>query len=149
MRTVQQTDLHCELTGLSVLRGLSGKPEPGRLKTEADSELLWATLKSLTISSMTGISESLYNSATPVQHCDLACTNIKRMKMCTRKTCAPALSEIHGDEKHANLGFQCLTCIPAFGFAKPHPQKNSPGSQLLSSQLQTNLEQMPKHPFTQ
>lgn len=35
MRTVQQTDLHCELTGLSVLRGLSGKPEPRCLKTEA------------------------------------------------------------------------------------------------------------------
>lgn len=39
MRTVQQTDLHCELTGLNVLRGLSGKPEPGCLNTEAD----WAT----------------------------------------------------------------------------------------------------------
>lgn len=58
---------------------------------------------------MTGISESLYNSATPVQRCDLACTNIKRMKVCTRWTRAPALSQIHGDEKHANLGFQCLT----------------------------------------
>lgn len=60
MRTVQQTDLHCELTGLNVLRGLSGKPEPGCLNTEADSELLSATLKSLTISSMTGISEGAY-----------------------------------------------------------------------------------------
>lgn len=57
MRTVRQTDLHCELTGLNVLRGLSGKPEPGCLNTAADSELLSATLKSLTISSMTGISE--------------------------------------------------------------------------------------------
>lgn len=55
MRTVPQTDLHCELTGLSALRGLSGKPEPARLKTESDSELLSTTLKSLTISSMTGI----------------------------------------------------------------------------------------------
>lgn len=61
MRTVQQTDLHCELTGLNVLRGLTGKPEPACLKTETDSELLSATLKSLTISSMTGISEGLYN----------------------------------------------------------------------------------------
>lgn len=39
MRAVQQTDLHCKLTGLNVLRGLSGKPEPGCLNSEAD----WAT----------------------------------------------------------------------------------------------------------
>lgn len=71
MRTVQQTDLHCELTGLNVLRGLSGKPEPGCLDAEADAELLSVTLKSLTISSMTGISESLCNTATRVQLCGM------------------------------------------------------------------------------
>lgn len=64
MRSVQQTDLHCELTGLNVLRGLSGKPEPGCLNAEADCELLSATLKSLTISSMTGIFEG--SSSTPL-----------------------------------------------------------------------------------
>lgn len=112
MRTVQQTDLHCELTGLSVLRGLSGKPEPACLKTEADSELLSSTLKSLTISSLTGISESLYDTATVVQHCDLTRTNIQ----CMQVWCTPAYTQTKNTQ-------WVLDISPAFGFAKPQPTK--------------------------
>ena len=125
MRTVQQTDLHCELTGLSVLRGLSGKPEPACLKTETDSELLSATLKSLTISSMTGISERLYNTATVVQRCDLACTNIKHMKVCARKWLH---LHTHRHTQMKNIRIWVLEIevlfdiFPGFGFAKSHPK---------------------------
>lgn len=125
MRTVQQTDLHCELTGLNILRGLSGKPEPGCLNTEADSELLSATLKSLTISPMTGISESLRNTATPVQHCDLACTNIKHMKVCTRQGLHLCTHRDTHRRKTCKLldAERVFDIFPAFGFAEPRSKK--------------------------
>lgn len=123
---MQQTDLHCELTGLSVLRGLSGKPKPACLKTEADSELLSATLKSLTISSMTGISECLYNTATPVQHCDLACTDVMHMQVCTRKG---VRLHTHKHTQMKNVQTRVFDSEAAFdifpAFAKPHPKNSS------------------------
>lgn len=125
MRTVQQTDLHCELTGLNVLRGLSGKPEPGCLNMDAESELLSVTLKSLTISSMTGISESLCNTGTQVQHCDLACTNIKHMKVCMRNS-LQLRTQTHTDEKHAESDFRhwmVVKYIPSFWFCRAWLQK--------------------------
>lgn len=44
MRTVEQMDLHCELTGLKVLRSFSGKPEPACLKwlTLSYFQRLWS-----------------------------------------------------------------------------------------------------------
>lgn len=106
MRTVPQTDLHCELTGLSALRGLSGKPEPARLKTESDSELLSTTLKSLTISSMTGIL---------VQQC-LFGMNLYEL-------CAPT-------HTHAHIWKACkpggvFDTFTAFGFTRFHPKTPS------------------------
>lgn len=151
MRTVQQTDLHCELTGLNVLRGLSGKPEPGCLNTEADSELLSATLKSLTISSMTGISESLRNTATLVQHCDLACTNIKHMKVCTRQG-LHLYTHRHTQIKNMQtfrrwMGVWHIPIFPAFGFAEPHSKKFFCVFQQLILQLRDKTQRDAKHPF--
>lgn len=100
---MQQTDLHCELTGLNVLRGLSGKPEPGCLNTAADSELLSATLKSLAISSMTGISEGLRNSAKVVRRC----TGIEHMKACVRQDLHEST---RADEERAKL-LKRLKCV--------------------------------------
>lgn len=82
---VQQTNLHCELTGLNVLRSLSGKPEPVCLNAESDSELLSVSLKSPAISSMTGISEERYTPhATAVQHHNLACPANQHQPACER-----------------------------------------------------------------
>lgn len=122
---MQQTDLHCELTGLSVLRGLSGKPEPACLKTESDSELLSTTLKSLTISSMTGISESLYNTGTLVQHCDFACTDILHMQACASE-CVQLHAHSHTQMKHMQTqgldAQRVLDTFPAFGLSKAQPK---------------------------
>lgn len=50
MRTAKKKDLHFELAGLGVLRGLSGKPkpEPGCQKTETNLKQLAVSLKSRT-----------------------------------------------------------------------------------------------------
>lgn len=102
---MQQTDLHCELTGLNVLRGLSGKPEPGCLNTAPDSELLSATLKSLTISSMTGISEGLRNAAEVVRRC----TGIEHMKARVRQDLHES-TRARADEERAKL-LKRLKCV--------------------------------------
>lgn len=131
MRTVQQTDLHCELTGLNVLRGLSGKPEPVCPNAESDSELLSASLKSPTISSMTGISEKQYTSRynTAIWHALLTstCQYVKRggAHLHTHK---------HTDETYANREFSVLelsNMLSAFDSAKSQLPKHPHLIQLL------------------
>lgn len=119
---MRQTDLHCELTGLNVLRGLSGKPEPGCLNTAADSELLSATLKSLTISSMTGISEGPRNAAEAVRRC----AGVEHMKACVRQDLHES-TRARADEERAKLlkkAEMCLTyslvSVLPFFFAESH-----------------------------
>lgn len=76
---------------------------------------------------MTGISESLCNTATLVQHCDLACTNIKHMKACMRNS----LHLYSQDTQMKNMQTQILDTewvfdiFPAFGFAEPHSKNSS------------------------